>query len=137
MSFLEKANSKVVHFLFPFIEHNYYYISVVVALAFWALHQSYWLIQMILLWLWLLIIEVHWEGAAERDRLPLQPGNGIFYRIYRLINETAFLFILILLIVMLAPGPLLPKDILLGAYVVALISRTIGDRKYRPKRSEE
>ena len=137
MSFLEKANSKVVHLLFPLVERVYYFIGAVILLVIWALHQSCWPIQMILLWLWLLIIEVHWEGAAKRDRLPLQPGSNLFYRVYRLISAAAFLFLLILLIVVLVPGQVLLKDIFLGVYVVVLIPRTIGDAKYRPKKPKE
>jgi hypothetical protein len=137
MSFLEKANRKVVHLLFPLVERVYYFIAAVILLFIWALHQSYWPIQSVLMWLWLLIIEIHGEGVAERDRLPIQPGSSFFYRIYRLINDVSFLFLLILLIVLLAPGLMLLKGIVLGVYVVALIPRTVGDAKYRPKKPEE
>lgn len=137
MNFLEKANSKAVHLLFPLVERISLFVPFVVLIAVWSIPETYWPARVVLFWIWLICNEVHWEGAAERDCLPFQPGSGLFYRIYRLICDITFLFLLILLIVLLVPMPLLPKGIVLGVYVAALIPRTIGDAKYRPKKPEE
>jgi hypothetical protein len=137
MSFLEKANSRVVHLLFPFVERISLFIPFVVLIAVWSIPEAYWPIRVILVWIWFMCNEIQWKGAAERDCLPLQPGNGLFYTVYRLISDTAFLFLLIMMIVVLVPLPLLPKGLVLGVYVATMIPRTIGDQKYRPRRPEE
>ncbi len=137
MSFLEKANSKVVHLLFPLVERISLFVPFVVLIAVWSIPEVYWPIRVVLFWIWFMCNEIQWEGAAERDCLPLQPGSGLFYTAYCLISDTAFLFLLILMIVVLVPLPLVLKGIFLGVYVAALIPRTIGDAKYRPKKPEE
>ena len=137
MSFLEKANSRVVHLLFPLVERICYFVPFVVLIAVWSIPEVYWPIRVVLVWIWFMCNEIQWKGAAERDCLPLQPGNGLFYTVYRVISDTAFLLLLIFMIVILVPLPLLAKSIVLGVYVAAMILRSIGDRKYRPKKPEE
>ena len=137
MSLLEKANSKIVHLLFQLVESICYFVPFVVLIAVWSIPEVYWPIRVVLVWIWFMCNEIQWKGAAERDCLPLQPGNGLFYTVYRVISDTAFLLLLIFMIVILVPLPLLAKSIVLGVYVAAMILRSIGDRKYRPKKPEE
>ncbi len=138
MNSLEKANSKAVHFLFPHVERIYYFIAPATLLAIWSIPETYWPIRVILIWCWFLSNEIHWKGVAERDCLPIQPGITLFYRVYRVMDETAFLFLSICLIVLLLPGPPRLKYYVVGGLLIlTLVLRGIGDRKYRPKKPEE
>jgi len=73
----------------------------------------------------------------ERDYLPIQPGNSPFYQIYRFIDQLFFFFLLIFLVILLTSGLLWLKSVFFAVFVIAVLLRTIGDRKYRPKRPEE
>ncbi len=137
MNFLEKIRNKLVHFLFPFVEGFYPFISLVLIVATWSIPEAYGQIRIVLFWLWFVNSEINWAGIIERDYLPIQPGNSLFYHIYRFINQAFFLFLLIFLITMLIPGLLWLKSGFGVVFVIAIILRAIGDRKYRPKKPEE
>jgi len=137
MNFLEKFRNKLVHFLFPFVEGFYPFISLVLLVAAWSIPETYGQIRIALFWLWFVNSEINWAGTIERDYLPIQPGSSPFYHIYRFIDRVFFLFLLIFLIIMLIPGLLWLKSGFGGVFAIAIILRAIGDRKYRPKKPEE
>lgn len=137
MNFLEKSRIKIVCFIFPFVERFYPFISLVLIIAAWSISETYWQIRVVLFWLWFVNSEIYLAGIMERDYLPIQSGSSLFYHIYRFIDWASFLILLILLVVMLIPGLLLIKKVFLGIFVIAGILHAIGDRKYRPKKSEE
>ena len=105
-------------------------------MAAWSVPETYWQIRVVLFWLWYLISDIYSSGIIERDYIPIQPGNNFFHHIYRFIDRVFFLFLLICLVIMLIPGPLWLKEGFLGVFVLAVIFRAIGDRKYRPKKPE-
>lgn len=74
MSFLEKSRNKLVHFLFPSIE-RFYLMSGILIFSSCFIPETYWQIRVVLLWLWLIIIEIHGAGVMERDYLPMQAGT--------------------------------------------------------------
>ena len=137
MNFFEKSRNKLVHLLFPLVERVYPFLSLVLILAIWLIPEACWRIRVVSFGLWLLSSEVHWAGAMERDCLPIQPGGGIFYHIYRFIDGTLFLFWFIFLVIMLIPGPRWLGDGLCGVLIIAVSLRAVGERKYRPKKPEE
>ncbi|HEX3016598.1 MAG TPA: hypothetical protein VHP31_01945 [Caproicibacter sp.] len=140
MSYLEKFRNKLVHLLFPFVERFLIVISVVLVVSIlltWSVPQKYWQIRSIIFWLIIIYNEIHSAGVMERDYLPIQPGNGPFYRIYRFIDVIFFLLLLVLLVSFLVPGPPWLNNSFYGVLIVAVILRTIGDQKYRPKNPEE
>lgn len=135
MNFLEKSRNKLVFFLFPFIERFYLVISLILILPAWTI--SYWQIRIVLFFLWFVIVEIYSAGTMERDYLPIQPGSGLFYHIYRFINAASFPLLLILLVILLIAEPQWLKNVFLGVFVMTVILRAIGDRTYRPKKPEE
>jgi hypothetical protein len=134
---LEKSRNKLVHSLFPFVDRFYLLISLAWILLVLSIPRTYWPIRIVLLFLWFVILEIHSAGTMERDCLPIQPGSGPFYHIYRFIDRIFLLLYLVFLVIMLIPGPGWLKDVFLGVLVMALIFRAIGDRKYRPQKQEE
>ncbi|MGX8711290.1 MAG: hypothetical protein ACQGTM_13720 [bacterium] len=136
MGFLGKFRNKTVHFLFPFIERFYLFIALALLVAAWSIPRIYWQIRVVLFWLWLITSEVNWAGIMEQDYLPMQPGSSPFYHLYRCIDRFFFLFLLVLLVILLLPEFLWLKEGLLGVFIVAVILRAIGERKYRPKRPD-
>lgn len=137
MNFLEEFRNKLVHLFFPFVEHFYLILSLVLLVAAWSIPRTYWQIRVVLFWLWFVTSEVNSAGIMEQDYLPIQPGSSPFYRLYRFIDRFFFLFLLVLLVILLLPELLWLKEGLLGVFVVAVILSAIGDRKYRPKKPEE
>lgn len=137
MNFLEKSRNKLVHLLFPFIERFYIVIFLILFVAFWAIPSTYWQIRGTLIWLFLVISNINYDGNMERDRLPLQPVNTLFYHIYRFSNLLCFLLLLLWLIMLFFPVPVWLKFTFLGVFVIAGILQAIGDHKYRPKKPEE
>jgi hypothetical protein len=138
MNFLEKSRNKLIHLLFPFVERFYIFVPLVVLVAIWSIPQTYWQIRVALFWLWFTIIDIYYAGVMERDYLPVQPGNSLFYHIYRFIARVSFLLPYILLIVLLIP--MVPRwlvDAFLGVLVTNVILQAIGDHKYRPKKPAE
>ena len=89
-----------------------------------------------LFWLWAVTSEIYTAGLMERDYLPIQPGNGIFYYIYRFLDTAFFLLLFALLVILLLPGLIPLKEWSLGILVGGVILRAIGDHKYRPKKPE-
>lgn len=137
MNFLEKSRNKLVHFLFPFVECFYPFLSLVLIVAVWAIPETYWQIRIVFIWLWFVNSEINREGTMKHDYLAIQPGRSHFYHIYRFVDGVFFLFLLIWLVILLIPGLLWLKGGFGGVFVIALILRAVGDRKYRPKQSEE
>lgn len=137
MNFLEKFRNKLAHLFFPFVEHFYLILSLVLLVAAWSIPRTYWQIRVVLFWLWFVTSEVNSAGIMEQDHLPIQPGNSPFYHLYRFIDRFFFLFLLVLLVILLLPELLWLKEGLLGVLIVAVIFSAIGDRKYRPKKPEE
>ncbi|HEX3016597.1 MAG TPA: hypothetical protein VHP31_01940 [Caproicibacter sp.] len=136
MDYLEKFRNKLVHLLFPFVERFLIIITVVLLISIWL---AWSIPQAIPVFIWLMFVnsQIHWAGVMERDCLPIQPGNGPFYRIYRFIDVTFFLFLPVLLVSFLVPGPPWLKYGFCDVFIVAVILRAIGDQKYRPKNPEE
>ncbi|TQI67538.1 hypothetical protein [Clostridium sp. KNHs216] len=134
---LKKFRNKLVHFLFPFIERFYLFIALALLVAAWSIPRTYWQIRVVLFLLWLVTSEVNSAGIMEQDYLPMQPGSSPFYHLYRCIDRFFFLFLLVLLVILLLPEFLWLKEGLLGVFIVAVILRAIGDRKYRPKKPGE
>lgn len=57
---------------------------------------------------------------------------------YRVMDGTAFLLLLLCLILLLSPMlPWLKYYVVVGVLFLTVILRAIGDRKYRPKKPEE
>ncbi len=140
MNFLEKFRNKLVHFLFPFIERFFLVIALVLMVSIWfawSVPQPHSQTRAVLVWLTLVYSQIYRAGVTERDCLPLQPGSGPLYRSYRFIDRVFFLFFLIWLLLLLIPVPLWVSGTFAGAFVAAVILRTIGDLKYRPKKPEE
>ncbi len=137
MNFLEKSRNKLVHFLFPFIERFYPFVSLVLLVAAWSVPETYWQIRVALFLLWFVNNEIYYAGTMERDYLPVQSGNSPFYYIYRFIDGTSFLLFPVLPVILPILGPLWIKNGLVGLLVLAVILRAVGDRKYRPKKPEE
>ncbi|WP_268057336.1 hypothetical protein [Caproiciproducens galactitolivorans] len=137
MNFMEKTRNKLVHVFFPFAERFYPFLSLVLLVAAWSVPETYWQIRIVFFWLWLVHSEIHWAGAMERDYLPIQPGSSLFYHIYRFIDRAFFLFLLIWLVIMLIPEPLWLRSVFSGVFIMAVLLRAIGERKYRPKKPEE
>lgn len=137
MEALEKYRGKVVHFLFPIVERFYLVASLVLLVAAWFVPDTYWPLRVVLFWLWLLVTEIDSAGRMERDYLPVQPGSSIFYHIYRFVEAISLVFLLVLLAIMLIPGLMWIKEGFLGVFIIGVILRAIGDRKYRPKKPEE
>ena len=137
MNFLERSRNKLVHFSFPFVERFDPFISLVLIVAAWSIPETYWQIRIVFIWLWFVNSEIHSAGVMERDYLPIQAGNSPSYHIYRFIDQVFFLFLLIFLVILLIPGPRWLKGAFLSVLVIAVILRTIGNRKYRPKKPEE
>ncbi len=138
MSFFDKFRKKLVSLLFPIMGRFYPVISLVLILAAWSIPEAYWSVRIILVWLWLVNSELYFAGILEHDYLPVQPGNGVFYRIYRFLDGAILFFLLLWLILILLPGPSPQVKAQFGVVIVVVwILRTIGDRKYRPKKSEE
>jgi len=137
MNFLERSRNKLVHFSFPFVERFYPFISLVLIVAAWSIPETYWQIRIVFIWLWFVNSEIHSSGVMERDYLPIQPESRPFYHIFRFIDQVFFLFLLIFLVILLIPGPRWLKGAFLSVLVIAVILRTIGNRKYRPKKPEE
>ena len=137
INILEEIRNKLVHFLFPFVSRFYLVASTVLILAAWFIPETYRPIKMVLFWLWFVNIEINSAGTMERDYLPIQPESSYFYHIYRFIDGVFFLFLLIFLVIMLIPESLWLKNVFLGVFVMTVILRAIGERKYRPKKPEE
>lgn len=138
MNFLGKFNKKLVGLCFPVIGRFYYVISLVLLLAAWSMPEAYWSVRIILVWAWLFNSEIYFSGILERDYLPIQPENGVFYHFYCFLHNSIFLFLLLWLILTLLPWPSLQIKAQFGVVVaVACIFRAIGDRKYHPKKPEE
>lgn len=137
MNIIEKYRNKLLKFLFPFIDHFYPIISLVLIVAALSVPKTFWQIEVVLFWLWLVNSEIYWKGVMERDYLPIQSGNNLFYHIYRFIDLASFFLLLIFLAVMVIPGLLVLKRIFLVMFVIAVILRTIGNRKYRLKKPKE
>lgn len=137
MNFFEKFRNKLVHFCFPFIERFYIVIFLILFVAFWAIPGTCWQIRGTLIWLFLVISNINYEGNMERDHLPLQPGNNLFYHIYRFSDLLYFLILLFWLILLLFPAPMWLFEVFVGVFVIACILQAIGDHKYRPKKPEE
>lgn len=134
---LRKICNKTVHFLFPFFERFYLFIALALLVAFWSIPGTYWRIRVVLFWLWFVTSEVKSAGIMKQDYLSIQPGISLFYHLYRCINRFFFLFLFVLLVILLLPEFLWLKEGLLGVFIVGVILRAIGDRKYRPKKPEE
>lgn len=137
MNYIEKTYNRFVHFLFPLIDRLYPFISLVLIVAAFSISGNYWQIRIVFLWFWFVNSEINRVGAMERDNLPIKPENSPFYHIYRFIDRIFFLFLLIFLVILLIPELLWLKSVFWGVFIIAVLLRTIGDRKYRPKRSEE
>lgn len=137
MNIIEKSHNKLVHLLFPFVERFFLFISLILILAAWCITETYWQIKIILFLLWYVNSEIYWAGTMERDFLPLQSGIGPFYHVYRFVNGTFLIFLLTFLVIMLVPVPLWLKSVFCGLFVIVVIIRAIGDRKYRPRKPEE
>ena len=137
MNFLEKSRNKLVHFFFPFVERFYLVISLALILPVWFIPGTYWQIRIISFFLWFVIVEIHWVGTMERDYLPIQPGSGLFYHIYRFINAVSVSLLLIFLAILMIVEPLWLKNVFLGVFIITVILRAIGDQEYRPKKPEE
>ena len=140
MSILEKFQNKLVNLLFPFAKRFSLAINLIflaAILSTWTDLQLYWQIRILLIWIWFVNNEIYWAGTMERDFLPIQPGSGPFYSIYRFINVVFPLFLLIFLVIMLIPVPLWLKTGFCGAFILGIFLQAIGDLKYRPKKPEE
>ena len=137
MDFLEKSRNKLVRFLFPIVERFYLFISLALLVTAWSIPETYWQIRVVFIWLWFANSEIEGAGITERDYFPIQPGSSPFYYIYRCIDQVFLLFLLIFLVILLIPGLLWLKRGFFCAFVVALILRAIGERKYRSKKPEE
>jgi len=137
MNFLERSRNKLVHFSFPFVERFYPFLSLGLLVAAFSVPETYWPIRAALFWLWFVTSEIHSAGVMERDYLPIQSGNSPFYHIYRFIDQGYFLFSLVFLVILLIAEPLWLKNVFLGVFVMIVILRAMGDRKYRPKKPEE
>ena len=140
MDFLERFRNKLVRIIFPFEERFSVAIALVLLMLIllaWSVPQPYWQIRAGIMWLILVNAEINQAGNMERDYLPIQPGSGLFYNIYRFIDRVFFLFFLIWLLLLLTPGPQWLMGVFGGVIVMAMILRMLGDRKYRPKKPEE
>lgn len=137
MNFLEKSRNKLVHFIFSHLEGIFPFVVLVLIIAAWSVPETYWQIRVVLIWLWLVTIEIDLEGTMERDFLPIQPGSSRFYHIYRFTDRFFFLFLLILLADMLILPVIWLTYVFIGAIVPVTVIRAVGDRKYRPKKPEE
>ncbi|MDF1494433.1 hypothetical protein [Caproiciproducens sp. CPB-2] len=141
MDFLERFRNKLVHFLVPLVERFYLFIAfvlMILILIVWSYPQPYWQTRAGLIWLIVVTVEISQAGITENNYLPIQPGSGPFYHIYRFIDRVFFLFFLIWLLFLLIPEPpLWITRAFSGVFIVALILRAVGDWKYRPKRPEE
>jgi len=102
----------------------------------WFLPEIYWQLKEILLLLLFIVVDIQSSGSIERDYLPIQPGNGIFYYIYRFLDTAFFLLLFALLVILLLPGLIPLKEWSLGILVGGVILRAIGEWKYRPKKPE-
>jgi hypothetical protein len=137
MNSLEKSRNQLVHFFFPFVERFYPFLSLALLLPAWLIPETYWQIRIVFFWLWFITSEIRWAGVMGRDYLPMQPGIGLFYPIYRLIDRLFFLLVLLFPVVLLIPNPRWLKNGFLGVVVLAMLLRAIGDWKYRPKKPQE
>jgi hypothetical protein len=137
MSFLEKFHNKLVYLLFPIIKPLSIIVSLALIVVAWSVGETYKQISVVIPCLGFIFSDISSAGVMERDYLPIQPGSGPFYHIYRFISRVSFLFLLITLVIVLIPDPLWIKYIFLGVFVIAIILRAIGDKKYRPKKPEE
>lgn len=137
ISILEEIRNKLVHFLFPFVSRFYLVAYMALFLAALFTPETYLPIKIVLFCLMFLHIEINSEGTLERDYLPIQPGNSIFYHIYRFIDGVSFFFLPILPVIMLILGSQWLQNVFLGIFVIAAIIDIIGNRKYRPKKPEE
>lgn len=137
MNFLEKYRNKFIRFSFPFTERLYVVICIVLISLLWFLPEIYWQLKEILLLLLFIVVDIQSSGSIERDYLPIQPRNSIFYHIYRLLDNFFLLFMLILILVTLIPGLTRIKVGLWVAFVIGSVLRAIGEWKYRRKKPEE
>lgn len=144
---LEKCRSRLVRLLFPIVQRFYLVIALILIVAVWftfSIPQPSERTKLILLWLTITIGQIYWSGIRERDYLPAQPGSGLFYRAYRIADQICFLFYFIWLIFLLIPESLSAGRVVGTAarvfvclFIVVLILRAAGERKYRPKKSKE
>ena len=137
MNSFKKIQNQLIRSFFPFVERFYPFLSLALILPAWLIPDTYWQTRVVFFWFWFITSEIRWTGVKERDYLSIQPGSGLFYSIYRLIDRFFFLFLILVPVILLTPGPQWLKDGFLGVLVLAVLLRAIGDWKYRPKKPEQ